>query len=95
MLLNQLQRPVQVPADLLLHADHVRARLRKRGNKLVGILDHQVAIERQLRHRPQRLHHRRPKRNVRHKMPIHHVHMHDRPAPTLRRGHLIGQMRKI
>ena len=55
MLLNQLQRPVQMPADLLLHAQHVRARLGKRRNKRVGILDHQVAVQRQLRDRAQRL----------------------------------------
>ena len=43
------QRAVQVPASLVVHAHPVRPRIGKRGNKLVGILDHQVAVQRQLR----------------------------------------------
>ena len=65
------------------------------GMNCIRILDHQVAIQRQLRHRPHRLHHRRPKRDIRHKVPIHHIHMDDRPAAPLRPRDLIRQVRKV
>ncbi len=60
-----------------------------------GILDHQVAVERQLGGLAQALHHRRPKRDVGHKMAVHHVHVDHRAAAPLGRGNLIRQMGKI
>ena len=93
--LDEMQRAVQVPASFLMHRNPIRPRLGKRRNKLVRILDHQVAVERQLRHLAQRLHHRRPNRQVRHEMPIHNIHMDDRRATFLRRAHLFAQTGKV
>ena len=59
----------------LVHRNPVGARIGERRNVLVGILDHQVTIQRQLGHLAQRLHHRRPDGDVGHEVAVHHVHV--------------------
>jgi len=95
MLLNQLQRAVQVPAGLIMDAHPVGSGLCERLHKLIRILNHHVAIERQVRRFPQRLHHRRPNRQVGHKMAVHHVHVDHAPASALGGANLLAQTGKI
>jgi hypothetical protein len=78
-----------------MHADPVCPGLREHGNKLVGILDHQVAIERQLRYFADGLHHGWSERDIRHKMPVHHVDMDCRAAGLFGHGNSIGQTGEI
>ena len=92
---NVLQRAMKMSAYLLLHRDHVRARLGKRWNVRVGLLDHQVAVERQFRDRPNGLHHRRTERDVGDKVPVHHIHVDDGAAAALRRRNLIGKVGEV
>ena len=66
-------RAVQVRARLDVHADEVRAGLRVRGDPALGVLDHQVHVERQGRRAPHRLDHDRADRQVRHEVAVHHV----------------------
>jgi len=54
-----------------------------------------MAIQRQLGHLAQAFHHRRPNRNVGHKMAVHHVHVDHRAAATLGRGNLVRQVGEI
>jgi hypothetical protein len=64
---------VQVRARLDVDPDQVRARRRVRGDPALGVLDHQVDVERQRRRAPHRLDHDRPDRQVRHEVAVHHV----------------------
>ena len=95
MTLDQMQGAVQMPAGFLMHRNPVRARVGKRRNKFVRILDHQVAVERQLRRLAQRLHHRRTQCKVRDKVPIHNIHMDDTSSAFARGAHLLAQPGKI
>ena len=92
---DQLERAVQVAAGLVVDADPVGPGVGKRGDELVGILDHQVAIERQVGDLAQAFHHRRPDGDVGHKMAVHDVDVDDRAAAALGRGNLVRQMGKI
>ena len=78
-----------------MHRNPVRARLGEHRNKLVGILDHQVAIERQLSRLAQRLHYRRPDREVRDEVAIHDVHVDDMSSALGRGAHLLAQSSEI
>ena len=95
MLLNQFQRAMQMAACFIMHAHPIRSRLRQRGDKLVRVLNHQMAIERQIGHFAQRRNHGRTHRNVGHEMPIHHIHMDDSSAAPLRGLNLLGQVGKV
>ena len=86
---------MQVPANFVVHTHPVRPGICKGGNVLIRILDHQVAVERQLRSLAQAGHYRRPDGDIGHKMPVHDVDMDHRAAAPLRRGNLVRQVRKI
>ena len=90
-----LDGAVQVRARLVVHADPVGARLAECGDELVGVLDHQVAIQRQFGRLAQRLHHRRPQCDVGHKVAVHHVHMDGRAAAALGCGDCVPQMGEV
>ena len=94
MILDQMERAIQVAAGLLVHRNPVRARVGKCGNKFVRILDHQVAVERQLRHFAQRFYDGRANRKIRNEMSIHDVHM-DNTRPAFPGGaHLLASRAK-
>ncbi len=78
-----------------MDAHPVRASLRERLNKLVRILDHHVAVDRQPGHLAQRFQHRSPNRQIGHKMPIHNVEVDDSSATRLGSLNLIRQMGEI
>src|SRR5580658_241868 len=82
-------------ARLVVDAHPVCPRVGKGGDKLVRVLDHQVAVERERGHLAQALHYRRPDGDIGHKMPIHDVHMNGGSASALGGGNLFRQPRKI
>src|SRR6266567_152262 len=90
-----MQSAIQMPASFLVHGNPVNAGVGKRGNELVWILDHQVAVKRQLRRLAQRLHHRRPYREVGNEVSIHDIHMDDTAATLGSGAHLLAQPGKI
>ena len=67
----------------------------ERRNVLVGILDHQVAVERDIDRLAQRRDHRRPDRDIGHKMAVHHVHVEEGGATSHRRIGILGQAGEI
>jgi len=95
MLLDQLKRPVEVTADLLVDGDHVRAGLGEGGDEVVGLLDHEMAVERQLGDRSQRLDHGRTEGDVWNEVAVHHIHMDDGSATAFSGGNILCQAREV
>ena len=93
--LDQMQSSVQVPASFLVHGNPVRARIGKRGNEFIRILDHQVAIERQLRDLTQRLDDGRSDRKVGNEVSIHNVDVDETCTALARDAHLLAESGKI
>ena len=90
-----MQRAVQMHAGFLVHRNPVGPGLGKLRNELVRILDHQVAIERQIGRFAQRLHQRRAHGEIGHKMAVHDVHMDDGAAAFGGALDLVRQMGEI
>jgi hypothetical protein len=86
---------VQMAAGLVVDAHPVGPGLGKGGDELVRVLDHQVAVERQMGHLAQALDHHWPNGDVGHKMAVHHIHVDDGSAAPAGRGDLIRQMGEI
>src|SRR6266702_6096717 len=95
MLLNLLQCAMQMPADLLVNADHVRPGLRELGDEGVRVLDHQMAIERELRHRTQGFHHGRTEGDVRYEVAVHYIDVDDGSAAALCRCCLVSKVGEV
>src|SRR5205085_5410232 len=58
--LDELHRAMQMDDGFDMNGQTGRARLDKRFDETVGILDHQMHVERNVRDAPQRSHQRRP-----------------------------------
>ena len=86
---------MQVSAGLVVNAHPVGAGIGESRDELVGILDHQVAVERQFCCLAQAAYHRRPDGDVGHEMAVHHVHVDHRAAAALGSRNLVRKMRKI
>src|SRR5579864_8106800 len=95
MALDEMQSAIEMPARFLVHRHPVDSGVGKCWNEFVRILNHQVAVQRQLGYLPQRLHHRRPDREVRDEVPIHDIDMNDAGSALARGDHLLAQPRKI
>ena len=90
-----LEGAVQVAADLLLDGDHVGAGLGEGGDEGVGILDHQVAVERELGDRADGLDHGRAEGDVGDEVAVHDVDVDDGAAAALGRGDFVGEMGEV
>jgi uncharacterized membrane protein len=95
MAANELQRPVEVDAGFLVHRNPIRSGIYELGDVLVGVLNHEVAVERDFYCLAQGSYHRWTNRDVRDKMAVHHVHVQHSSAPLNRRMDLVGKMSKI
>ena len=95
MAANVLQGAVEMAAGLLMDRNPVRPGFYELRDVLVWILNHQVAIERQLGHFTQRFHDGRPDRDIRYKMPVHDVHVHQGAAAFGGTANLVRQMGEI
>ena len=82
-------------AGLVVDADPVGPGVGKGGDEFVGVLDHQVAVERQVGGFAQALDDRRPDGDVGHEMAVHDVHVDDGAAAALGSRNFLGQVRKI
>ena len=92
---NQVQRAVQVTAHFLMHRNPVGAGVGERRNVLVRILDHQMTIERNIHRFAQRCNHRRPDRDIGHKVAVHDIHMEQGGATSHRLVGILGQTGEI
>src|ERR1700722_10269367 len=95
MALDQVQGAVQMTACLLMNRDPIGPRFRKSRNEFVGILDHQMAIERQLRNLAQRFDDRRPYGEIRDEMAVHDVDVYDTGSALASGAHLFAKTGKV
>src|ERR1700739_1548689 len=95
MALNQMQGAVQVAAGFLVYRNPIDAGLRKIGNELVRILDHEMAIQRNPGCLAERFYDHRPDREIGHEMPVHDIDMDYTSAAGHRALYLPGQVREI
>jgi len=86
MRLDQMESAVQMNTRLLMNGNPVRTCFSKSRNELIRIFDHQMTIERHIGESlAERSHDRRPNREVRHEVPVHHVEV-QHSAAALQRG---------
>ena len=90
LFLDELDRAVQMRARLDMDRDIICSRLRELLNEVIGIRDHQMAIEREGRDFANGFDDRRADRQVRDKMSVHHVHVKQIGARLLHGGDLIS-----
>ena len=72
-----------------MEGDVVGARLGVRRRPPVGVVDHQMAVHRDVGPLEQALHHRQPDGQVRHEVVVHHVDMH--PVGAVHGRRLVGR----
>ena len=92
---DELKGPVEMAAGFLVDADHVRACGGEVRDEGVGVLDHEVAVERQFGDRPDGFDDRRPEADVRDEVAVHDIDVDDGAAATLSRGDLVSEMREV
>ena len=92
---DEFEGAVQVAARLVVDADPVRAGVGKGGDKLVGVLNHQVAIERQFRMFPERGDDGRADGDIGDEVAIHHIDVDHGAATALGRGDFVGQAGEV
>src|SRR5207249_10990496 len=80
MTLDQVQRAIQMNASLLMHRNPIRPSFTEFWNKLVGIFDHQVTVERQFSSFAQRSNDRRANSKIRHEVTVHDIDVDHRTA---------------
>ncbi len=67
---------MQMGNRLLMHGEDIGAGLGEIGDIAVGIFNHQVHVEGQVRHLARRFDDQRTDGDVRHEMAVHDIHMH-------------------
>ncbi|OSX71521.1 hypothetical protein BU14_0524s0004 [Porphyra umbilicalis] len=95
--LDELERAVEVDGALPLGVDRddVRASLDKVRDEQFWLHNHQVHVEHLVRHGPEGVHNQRANRNVGHKPPVHHVHVHPVAAGHVNGLDLVTELGKI
>src|SRR5690606_15393022 len=86
-----LDGAVQVRARLDVDPDDVGPGLGVALDVAVGVVDHQVHVERPGGHAAQGLDHGRPDGQVGHEVPVHHVHVDVVGAALVHGAHLLAQ----
>src|SRR5258707_9521219 len=87
---------MKMHARFLVHGDPARASFRERGDKLIRVFNHQVAIEDGLgKSFPQRGYNQRPNREIRHKVAVHHITMKHGAAAVQCGLRIFAQPREI
>ena len=86
---------MEVRAGFGMDGDDVRAGLGEGVEERIDRRDHQVDVERLLRVRPERLHHRRADREVGDEMAVHHVDMDPVGAGLVDRAHFLAEPGEI
>jgi len=86
---------VEVGAGLVMDADPIRAGFGEGRDEVVGILDHQVAIEWKLRRFAQRFDDRWAEGDVGHKVAVHDVDVDDGAAAFFGRRDGVGQVSEV
>jgi len=90
-----VQSPVQMVTNFLMDRDPVGAGFSEVGNVAVWIFDHQVAVERQLRGLPQRLHYWWADGDVGDEMSVHDIDVNERGSAFGSAANLLRQMGEV
>jgi len=93
--LDGVDRAMEVRQHFDMHRDHAGARLGECVEVLVGIHDHQVNIQRNLRDSPNRFHDRRSDGDVRDEMAVHDVDVDQIGAAALGRADRVAKRGKV
>ncbi len=92
---NQLQGAIQVNAGFLMDRNPVRAGIGESRDELVGIFDHQMAVEGNIDGLAKARDNRRPNRNIGHKVAVHHIDMEEGGATSHRGIGIFSQAGEI
>jgi hypothetical protein len=92
---NRLQGPAGVAQGLDVNGHNLGSEPAILLERLLGLLDHQVHLERHGRRLPHRLDHNRPVCELRHEAAVHHVEMQSLGPGLLEPLHLAGQVAEI
>ena len=94
-LFDALNRAVQVGTGFRMYRQIIGSGLGKVGNDGVRVRDHEMDVEWESSHFVKRFDNGRTDREVRHEMPVHHVHVQQVGSRGFHRGDFIGQVRKV
>ena len=92
---DPLHRAMQIVVALPVDQKRIGAGRGELLQEEVRVRDHQVDLEREPRHPPKRLDDRRAHREIRHEVPVHHVHVDPIGSRLLRLGHLLAQTGEV
>jgi hypothetical protein len=92
---NQVQSTVKMNTGFLVNADPICTGIDEGRYEVVRVLDHQVAVQGDIRHLADGRNHRRTDREVRDKMPVHHVQMEQGRSRCNRLIYLLAKTSKI
>ena len=95
MLFDTLNGAVQMGTGFRMHREIVGAGLGKVGNAGIRIRHHEMDVEGEGGHFSKRFDNGRADRQVRNKMPVHHVHVQQVGSRGFHRGDFVGQVRKV
>ena len=93
--LDGVHRPMEMGQHLDVHGNHRRAGLHERLDVAIGLVDHQVDVERDPGDALERADDRRPDGDVRHEMAVHDVDMNEVGAAALRRGDGVAERGEV
>ena len=78
-----------------VYRQHRRARLDEGVDVAIRVGDHEMDIQRDAGHAPDRPHDQRADGDVRHEMPVHHVHVNEVGAASLGGGDRLAQQGEV
>jgi hypothetical protein len=78
---NQMKGAIEMDAGFLVDRDPSSAGFRESGDEFVRPLNHEMTIERNFRDFAKRGYDRRPDRDIRDEVAVHHVHVEDGGSP--------------
>src|SRR3974390_697659 len=90
-----MEGAVEMHASFLMHGDPVSARFGKFGNEQIGVLDHQVTIERYLDELAQGADYERADGDVGNEVAVHHVDVKHGAATVDGELRVSGELREI
>ena len=92
---DTLHGAMQIVVALLVNQTRVAPGFGEFVEKQIRVGNHQVSLERQARHPPERVHDRRTNRDVGNKMSVHHIDVDSIGSGSLSFHYLLAEARKV
>src|SRR4051812_9459705 len=92
---DQLDRAMKMDASFLVNRDPVRASIGERRDVKIRILDHQVAVDRDVHRLAKAFEHGRANGDVRDKVSVHYIEVQESSSAGNGGGCLLSEPRKI